>query len=56
MQFAKEICDILDNDISIIMHAKNALLFSNGNHGLKRTVTKILIYQWAARMGQKYVS
>ena len=36
IQFAKEICDILDNDISIIMYAKNTLLFSNGEPWVKK--------------------
>ena len=36
MQFAKEIYDIPDNDISIIMHSKNTLLFSNGEPWVKK--------------------
>ena len=36
IQFAKEICDILDNDSSIIMYAKNTLLFSNGEPWVKK--------------------
>ena len=36
IQFAKEICDILDNDFSIIMYAKNTLLFSNGEPWVKK--------------------
>ena len=57
IQFAKEICDILDNDISIIMHARKIhyCLVMN-NHGLKRTVTKILMYQWVARWGRNMSS
>ena len=35
IQFAKEICDIPDNDISIIVHARNILLFSNGEPWVK---------------------
>ena len=35
-QIAKEICDIPDNDISIKMHARNTLLFSNGEPPVKK--------------------
>ena len=30
IQFAKEICEIPDNDLSIIMHSRKTLLFNNG--------------------------
>ena len=36
IQIAKEICDIPDNDISIKMHARNTLLFSNGEPWVKK--------------------
>ena len=36
IQFAKEISDIPDNDISIIIHARNTLLFSNGEPWVKK--------------------
>ena len=36
IQFAKEISDIPDNDISIIIHARNTLLFSNGEPWIKK--------------------
>ena len=36
IQFAKEISDIPDNDISIIIHARNTFLFSNGEPWVKK--------------------
>ena len=36
IQIVKEICDIPDNDISIKMHARNTLLFSNGEPWVKK--------------------
>ena len=36
IQFAKKISDIPDNDISIIIHARNTLLFSNGEPWVKK--------------------
>ena len=35
IQFAKETCDIPDNNISVIMHAKDTLSFSNGEPWVK---------------------
>ena len=54
MQFVKEISDISDSKFSIIMHSRNCLVMED--HVLKRAVMKILMYQWNAMMGQKYVS
>ena len=56
IQFAKEICDISDNNISIMIHTRNTLLFNNREPWVKRMVTKILMYQWAAMMRQRYLS
>ena len=36
IQFAKENCDIPDNDISIIMHARSTFLFSNSEPWVKK--------------------
>ena len=36
VQFVKEICDVPDNYISIIMHARNKLLFSNSETWVKK--------------------
>ena len=35
-QFAKEICDIPDDDLSIIMHSRKTLLFNNGEPWIKK--------------------
>ena len=36
IQFAKEICEIPDNDLSIIMHSRKTLLFNNGEPWIKK--------------------
>ena len=42
IQFSKEICDILGNDISIIMHVINTLMFSNEEPWAKKGRNKDL--------------
>ena len=48
--------EISDEDISLIMHSRKTLLFSEGIPWVKRREIRILMFRWVASMDQRYVN
>ena len=56
LSWASSLADISHEDISIIKHARESLLFNNGKPGLKVIIAICSTLPWAAMTGLKFVN
>ena len=56
IKYARNLIEITDKDLLIIMQARKTLLLQAQNHGLKNQEPNILTSPWGAMTEQKYVS
>ena len=56
IEYAKNLIEITDQDLAIIIQARKTLLLENTKPWVKKSGTKDFDVPWGAMMVQKYVS